>query len=69
MPSCWTQACANDTVVGGEEARGQRLGLLEAMKMEHVLKAPRDGIVQSVNVHEGDQVIAGFLMVTLEPQE
>jgi len=54
---------------GQTVAEGDRLLVLEAMKMEHVLKASRDGTVQSVNVAEGDQVIAGFLMVTLEPQE
>jgi len=40
---------------------------LEAMKMEHVLRAPRDGIIASVSVAEGDQVTAGATMVALEP--
>jgi 3-methylcrotonyl-CoA carboxylase alpha subunit len=39
------------------------------MKMEHVLRAPRDGIVASVGVAAGDQVTAGAVMVGLEPQE
>jgi 3-methylcrotonyl-CoA carboxylase alpha subunit len=40
--------------------------VLEAMKMEHVLRAPRDGVVASVAVATGDQVTAGALMVALE---
>jgi 3-methylcrotonyl-CoA carboxylase alpha subunit len=40
--------------------------VLEAMKMEHVLRAPRDGVVARVSVAENDQVVAGAAMVTLE---
>ena len=38
------------------------------MKMEHVLRAPRDGVVAAVAVQPGDQVTAGALMVSLEPE-
>jgi hypothetical protein len=35
-------------------AKGARLAVLEAMKMEHVLTAGRDGVVAEVLVAEGD---------------
>ncbi len=45
---------------------GQRLAILEAMKMEHTLAAPRDGVVAEVLVAAGDQVTAGAALVRLE---
>ena len=54
--------------VGLAVAEGDRLVVLEAMKMEHVLRAPRDGVVAAVAVVTGDQVTAGALMVGLEPE-
>ncbi len=55
-------------VMGQTVEKGDRLIVLEAMKMEHVLRAPRGGIVSTVPVAVGDQVIAGALMVSLEPE-
>ncbi|MEL6871780.1 MAG: biotin/lipoyl-containing protein, partial [Pseudomonadota bacterium] len=40
--------------------------VLEAMKMEHTLRAPRDGTVQSVLVGEGAQVSLGAALVILD---
>ncbi len=45
--------------------RGQGLLVLEAMKMEHSIRAPRDGIVRKVAVAEGDLVEAGVELVEL----
>jgi biotin carboxyl carrier protein len=45
----------------------QPLVVLEAMKMEHVVEAPSDGVVTEVLVEEGDLVLAGSPVVTLEP--
>ncbi|MEC8819922.1 MAG: biotin/lipoyl-containing protein [Pseudomonadota bacterium] len=39
--------------------------VLEAMKMEHQISAPRDGTVTSVNVSEGDQVANSELLIEL----
>ncbi|MFT6684566.1 MAG: 3-methylcrotonyl-CoA carboxylase alpha subunit [Loktanella salsilacus] len=39
------------------------------MKMEHVLRAPRSGIVAQVAVTAGDQVKAGVALVTLAPED
>ncbi len=45
---------------------GDRLAVLEAMKMEHSLLAARDGVVAEVLVSEGAQVEAGAALVRLE---
>ena len=48
---------------------GDRISVLEAMKMEHSLLAPRDGVVAEVLAQEGDQVEAGAALVRLAPVE
>jgi 3-methylcrotonyl-CoA carboxylase alpha subunit len=45
--------------------RGEPLVVLEAMKMEHVLIAPRDGRVAEVLVAAGDQVADGAVLVRI----
>ena len=52
--------------VGDKVQAGQELGVMEAMKMELALKAPRAGVVAQVNVSEGDFVDAEALLVRLE---
>ncbi|MBN8629865.1 MAG: acetyl/propionyl/methylcrotonyl-CoA carboxylase subunit alpha [Rhodobacterales bacterium] len=49
-----------------EVVRGAPLLVLEAMKMEHVLTAPRDGRIAEVLVAEGEQVSDGALLVRFE---
>jgi 3-methylcrotonyl-CoA carboxylase alpha subunit len=46
---------------------GQELLVIEAMKMELGLKAPRDGVVGEVRAAAGDVVEADAVLVTLEP--
>ena len=53
---------------GQAVAAGDRLAVLEAMKMEHALTAGRDGVVAEVLCAEGDQVEAGVVLVRLEPE-
>ena len=48
-------------------SRRATLLVMEAMKMEHRLTAPRDGVVLDVLVAVGDQVTDGAVLVTLEP--
>jgi biotin carboxyl carrier protein len=55
------------TKVGAMVKKGDALVTLEAMKMEHALKAPRDGIVSEVGAAEGAQVKEGAVLVRLEP--
>ncbi len=54
--------------VGDAVAKGDRLAVVEAMKMEHVLAAARDGVIASVAVGEGQQVNQGALIVSLEEE-
>jgi 3-methylcrotonyl-CoA carboxylase alpha subunit len=55
--------------VGQRVSQGDRLAVLEAMKMEHSLLAARDGRVAEVLAQAGDQVEAGAALVRLEAEE
>jgi acetyl-CoA carboxylase biotin carboxyl carrier protein len=52
--------------VGEEVAEGQTLVILESMKMEMPVEAPRGGKVAAVDVTEGQAVDEGDTVVTLE---
>ncbi len=54
---------------GQKVQTGDRLAVLEAMKMEHALLAARDGVIAEVLVSEGDQVDAGAALIRLEEKE
>ena len=54
---------------GDKVKAGDTLIIIEAMKMEHSLLAPRDGVVAEVLAQEGDQVEAGAALVRLAPVE
>jgi 3-methylcrotonyl-CoA carboxylase alpha subunit len=55
-------------VVSGQSvAAGDRLAVVEAMKMEHVLRAAFDGTVTHVAVSTGDLVDEGAVLVELAP--
>lgn len=51
---------------GQQVEQGQTLAVLEAMKMEHPLKAGVSGTVKEVLVNEGDQVKGRQLLIQLE---
>ncbi len=53
---------------GQPVAAGDRLAILEAMKMEHALLAARDGVVAEVMTAEGSQVEAGAALIRLEEE-
>ncbi len=57
---------ALDVRTGQTVAAGDRLLVLEAMKMEHRLTAKLAGTVRSVHVAEGDQVGDGMVLVEIE---
>jgi len=46
--------------------RGQPLAVMEAMKMEHTITAPRDGTVTELLYAVGDQVLEGEELLRLE---
>jgi geranyl-CoA carboxylase alpha subunit len=52
---------------GAAVRAGDVLVVLEAMKMEYRLVAPRDGTVESVGCKEGDRVDLGYVVVRLSP--
>lgn len=51
---------------GEEVAQGAGLVVMEAMKMENELRAPRSGIVRELGVREGQAVETGALLALLE---
>ncbi len=53
--------------VGDSVSRGQALAVMEAMKMEHTLHAPRDGVVAELLHAVGDQVGEGGELLRLAP--
>ena len=46
--------------------KGDAIVVLEAMKMENILKSPADGIVKKVHVIKGDKVEKNQVMVNLD---
>ncbi len=54
---------------GDAVAAGDTVLVLEAMKMEHPMRATEDGTVTAVHVSEGDQVEAGTLLLVVENAE
>jgi 3-methylcrotonyl-CoA carboxylase alpha subunit len=60
---------AVDVAEGDTVTAGQRLMVLEAMKMEHALTAPFDGTVTELNASEGGQVQVEAVLCVVEPSE
>ena len=50
---------------GDKVTRGQALAVMDAMKMEHTIAAPMDGVVAEVLYAPGDQVIEGAELLKL----
>jgi 3-methylcrotonyl-CoA carboxylase alpha subunit len=53
--------------VGDRVAAGQRLAVIEAMKMEHTLNAPFAGLVLQIPAALGAQVVEGAQIMVIEP--
>ncbi|MVW72892.1 acetyl/propionyl/methylcrotonyl-CoA carboxylase subunit alpha [Bordetella sp. 15P40C-2] len=51
---------------GQQVSKGQALLVMEAMKMEHTICAPADGIVQEVFYAVGDQVAEGSPLIAMD---
>ncbi|HKY87883.1 MAG TPA: acetyl/propionyl/methylcrotonyl-CoA carboxylase subunit alpha [Pseudorhodoplanes sp.] len=54
---------------GAAVVKGQRVAVVEAMKMEHALVAPSDGIVAEVSAKAGAQVAEGAKLLTITIEE
>jgi 3-methylcrotonyl-CoA carboxylase alpha subunit len=51
---------------GDAVTKGQPIVVLEAMKMEHALTAPFDGVVAEFNVAVGDQVTDAAVLAVVK---
>ena len=56
---------ATEVAAGASVTKGDLLLIMEAMKMEHRITAPRDGVIETVHVTIGDQVDNGQLLVSM----
>lgn len=54
-----------DCKVGDVVKRGQKILVLEAMKMENTINADRDGKIVEVKVNKGDSVLEGADLVVI----
>ena len=54
---------------GDSIKKGDTLLALEAMKMEHLIKSERDGVIQSLHVSCGQQVEREQILIQLKPLE
>ena len=54
---------------GQEVQEGDALLMLEAMKMEHILRAPRDCVIEEVLCNPEQQVQAGDLLIQFASQD
>jgi len=54
---------------GERVTRGQRLAIIEAMKMEHTLIAPIDGTVTEIAVAKDAQIAEAAKVIVIEPAE
>jgi len=52
--------------VGQEVKTGETVAIIEAMKMQNILKAERDGVVKAVSATAGDPVAADDVLVEFE---
>jgi 3-methylcrotonyl-CoA carboxylase alpha subunit len=57
---------AVEVAAGDIVTKGQKLATLEAMKMEHSLTAPFDGVVKELNAEAGAQVQVEAVLVRIE---
>ncbi|MEI8201482.1 MAG: biotin/lipoyl-containing protein [Bacteroidota bacterium] len=50
---------------GDSVSVGQKLLILEAMKMENNIESDKDGVVTSVKIAKGDSVMEGDILITI----
>jgi propionyl-CoA carboxylase alpha chain len=52
-----------DVKAGQEVKQGETVAIIEAMKMQNIIKAERDGVVKTVGPKAGDSVAADEVLV------
>lgn len=62
MPGAVTQVLVRE---GDAVSPGQPLVIVEAMKMEHVVRAPRAGTIKALRVRPGEQVESGAIVAEI----
>lgn len=62
LPGVIVEVCVKE---GQAVKAGQKLAVLEAMKMENEIPAPKDGIVTAIHVSKGDSILEGAPVVTI----
>ena len=65
MPAAVTAVKVAD---GDRVAKGDPVVVLEAMKMQHTIAAPSDGVVSGLAVSVGQQVEAGAVLAVIEEE-
>ena len=60
---------ALNVAVGDSVSKDDALVVMEAMKMEQTLTAPRDGVVAEVGAEVGELVADGALLIRLEEEK
>ena len=58
-----------NVTAGDQVEAGQVLMVMEAMKMEHSIRAAEDGVVKQVFYGTGDQVFEGAELIALQGEE
>ena len=56
LPGVILEVCVKE---GDTVKTGQKIMVLEAMKMENVVEATADGVIKSIKVNKGDSVMEG----------
>lgn len=51
--------------VGDTVKKGQKLIILEAMKMENNINADRDGVIKEIKVGKGDSILEGTNLIVI----
>ena len=49
--------------------KGEIVVIMEAMKMEYILKSNCDGTLKSIEIKEGDQVVLDQILVQIEVEK
>lgn len=55
-----------ECTVGDDVKKGDKLMILEAMKMENSILAEKDGTIKSIKVNQGQAVLQGDLLIEIE---
>ena len=62
LPGVILDICVKE---GDTVKNGQKVAVLEAMKMENVIEATADGVIKSIKVNKGDSVLEGAPVVII----